>query len=54
MKLSKLKNCYYSKIKDEDVGGHYFEIYDLDKNHVTDVLLWDSVKEYNNTGKVQE
>ena len=44
--MRKLKNCYYKKIKDSEIG-HYFEIYDLNKKHITDVLLYDTVLTYN-------
>lgn len=57
--MKKLKNCYYKKVKEpelwEGVGqGHYFEIYDLDKNYVSYVLGWDAVLRYNKYGVINE
>ncbi len=57
--MKKLKNCYYKKVYDKELvegtgQGHYFEVYDKDKNYVASVLLWDTVLTYNKYGVINE
>ena len=51
--MKKLKNCYYKKVLDSELG-HYFELYDSNKEYVATVLLWDPVLSYNKNGVVDE
>ena len=54
--MKKLKNCFYKKVYADDLYGatHYFEIYDLDKNFIASVQLWNSVLAYNKYGVINE
>ena len=51
--MKKLKNCYYEKVKDCELG-HYFELYDKNKEYVGTVLLWNTVLTYNKYGIIDE
>lgn len=51
--MRKLKNCYYEKVSDGELG-HYFELYDKDKEYIATVLLWDTVLTYNKYGVINE
>jgi hypothetical protein len=48
-KMKKLKNCYYKKVSDGELG-HYFELYNKDKEYISTVLLWDTILTYNKYG----
>ncbi len=51
--MKKLKNCYYNKVKDGELG-HYFELYNSNKEYIATVLLWDTVLTYNKHGIINE
>ena len=44
--MKRLKNCYYKKNKDSELG-HYFEVCNINKEYVATVLSWDTVLSYN-------
>ncbi len=51
--MRKLKNCYYEKVLDDELG-HYFQVYDLNRDYLFDCLLWDTVLTYNKNGDINE